>query len=289
MKKIISLSFILGFFSLQAQPQLISDSVQIDGRYRTFHFYKPVSANSSLVFILHGSGGTGKQMIPNTVKLQEKSIVKNILLAYPDGYKKYWNECRKAASSLANKENIDENKFFDAMIVYFKTRYQINPKQVFGIGTSGGGHMCYKLAMTMPEKITAIVALIANLPDDDNMDCMDRKIAVPVMIVNGTADGLNPYEGGMMQAGDLILGKVRSTSRTFQYWAGLAGYNGEPLKESLPDTDPSDGKTIERYTYKQTGKAEVTLLKVIGGKHDYPNDIDVHLEGWEFCERQIRK
>ena len=84
------------------------------------------------------------------------------------------------------------------------------------------------------------------------------------------------------------MGNVRSTDRTFQYFASLAGYTGEPVKESVPDNDPSDGKTIERYTYKQPDKPEVVLLKVIGGKHDYPNDIDVHIEAWTFFKRQLR-
>jgi len=141
--------------------------------------------------------------------------------------------------------------------------------------------------MTIPKKIRAITAIIANLPDTDNFDCVDLKIAVPVMIVNGTADPLNKYEGGMMQSGSFIMGNVRSTDRTFHYWSDLAGYRGDPVKTALPDKDPTDGKTIERYTYNEKGKPEVTLLKVIGGKHDYPNDIDVHVEAWEFFKRQL--
>ena len=46
-------------------------------------------------------------------------------------------------------------------------------------------------------------------------------------------------------------------------------------------------KTIESYTFKKAGKPEVTLLKVIGGKHDYPNDIDVYLFAWDFFKRQL--
>lgn len=148
--------------------------------------------------------------------------------------------------------------------------------------------MCYKLALTMPGKFRGVTALIANLPDTDNMDCMEAGIAIPIMIVNGTADPLNPYGGGMMAMPNFKMGNVRSTDRTFQYFASLAGYTGEPVEESVPNNDPSDGKTIERYTYKQPGKPEVVLLKVIGGKHDYPNDIDVHIEAWTFFKRQLR-
>ena len=188
----------------------------------------------------------------------------------------------------ANTINIDENAFFGAMIDYFKQKYQINEKQVFVIGTSGGGHMAYKLAVTMPERFRAITAVIANLPDTNNFDCPEKKIALPVLIINGTADNINPYDGGEVKLGpQMNLGFVRSTDRTFHYWTSLAGYTGEPQKKALPDTDPGDGKTIEEYTYRQKGKPEVTLLKVINGKHDYPNDIDVYLEALAFFKRQL--
>lgn len=277
------------FYSINLLAQVVSDSVQVDGNYRTFHFTKPSGnkADGSLVFVLHGSGGNGKDMMIRAARLAEVSATENILLVYPNGYKKYWNECRKVASSLANQENIDESTFFNSMIQYFKSKYAISEQKVFAVGTSGGGHMCYKLAMTMPGKFRAVTALIANLPDVDNFDCTEAKVPISIMIVNGTADPLNPYNGGMMQSGTFIMGNVRSSDRTFQYWASLAGYTGEPTKELVVDKDPADGKTIERYTYKQKDKPEVVLLKVIDGKHDYPNDIDVHVEAWEFFKRQL--
>ncbi|GAB3944942.1 hypothetical protein GCM10028805_13230 [Spirosoma harenae] len=240
-----------------------------------------------LIFVLHGSGGDGLGSQKGAGKLEDKQDEENLFLVYPDGYKKYWNECRKTANTLANKENINENAFFEGMINYFEKRYQIDTKKVFAVGTSGGGHMAYKLALTMPEKMRAITALIANLPDTNNIDCAEKRIAIPVMIVNGTIDTVNPYEGGEVITGGISLGLVRSTDRTFHYWADLAGYKNSPAKELLPDTDPNDHKTIERYTYKEKGKPEVTLLKVIGGKHDYPNDINVYLEALSFFKRQL--
>jgi hypothetical protein len=56
---------------------------------------------------------------------------------------------------------------------------------------------------------------------------------------------------------------------------------GAPTKALLPDLDPKDGKRIETYSHSG-GKKEVVLLKVIGGKHDYPGDINVHRYAWEF-------
>lgn len=149
--------------------------------------------------------------------------------------------------------------------------------------------MAYKLGLTMPGAFRAITAIIANLPDSTNMDCVPSGKPIAMMIINGTNDPINPYNGGEVNLGkNMNMGVVRSTDRTLNYWAGLARYEGKPTLERLPDTDPSDGKTIERYTYKAPGKPEVVLLKVIGGKHDYPNDIDVHVEALDFFRRQLQ-
>src|SRR5688572_5765877 len=110
MKKIITVSIVTYLTSIAlVEAQVISDSILVDGNYRTFYYNKPASwkRGSSLAFVLHGSGGNGKDMMDRTANLRQKAVDENVLLVYPNGYKKYWNECRKAASSLANQENIN--------------------------------------------------------------------------------------------------------------------------------------------------------------------------------------
>ncbi|MEP7258642.1 MAG: poly(3-hydroxybutyrate) depolymerase, partial [Flavitalea sp.] len=236
--------------------QMVSDSFEVDGHYRSFHYRAPapVSKRASLVFVLHGSDGEGLEMVKHSTKLALEAEAENFILVYPDGYKRFWNECRKNAQSAANLENINEAGFFSGMISYFEKRFDIDTKNVFAVGASGGGHMAYKLALTMPHQFRAITALIANLPDTSNFDCIAANVAIPVMIVNGTLDPTNIYTGGpVIMADGMNLGLVRSTDRTFHYWASLAGYKGEPRKSLLPDTDPADGKTIERYEYRKKG------------------------------------
>lgn len=229
----LKLALIIPVFCINiVKAQVLTDSLLVDGHYRTFHYNNPGgNKKSSLMFVMHGSGGNGKDMMSSTSKLEEKAKDEALLLVYPDGYQKYWNECRKAATSTANIQNINENAFFRQMINYFSSKYHISNKKVFAAGMSGGGHMAYKLALTMPEKIKAVTAVIANLPDTNNMDCIEVKRPIPVMIINGTEDPLNPYKGGMMVSGNVTFGYVRSTDRTFKYWSTLAGYTGKPLKE----------------------------------------------------------
>lgn len=278
-------------FVSEGYGQIRVDSVLVEGNYRTFRFQQPLrqTKKSRLVFILHGSGGNGEGMMKPAANLQAMAGQENILLVYPDGYKRYWNECRKEATSEANKVDINEQDFFAAMYRYFIKRYGVDQKGFAVIGLSGGGHMAYKLAMTMPESCRAISAIVANVPDTTNLDCTEAKKPVAVMITNGTEDGLNPHQGGKMIMNGASWGEVRSTERSFLYWAGVAGYTGKPVVEALPDNDTSNKQTITRYSFQQAGKPEITLLQVNGGGHAFPLDIDVFIESWAFFKREFSR
>jgi polyhydroxybutyrate depolymerase len=267
-----------------------TDSIEIHGIFRKFTFKEP-SKNTkdfSLVFVLHGSGGNGNQMLARVPALVNASSSENFIAVFPFGYKNFWNECRKASPAEANQLDVDEQAFFQAMINYFADRYLANRKQVFAIGTSGGGQMAFKLGMTMPDQFKAVSVIIANLPDSSNFDCTALNKPMHIMITNGTLDKTNPYDGGEVILNTGNFGRVVSTEKSVEYWKKLAGYKGDPVMEKLPDTDPTDGKLIEKYSYSGK-KKEVVLLKVIGGKHDYPNDIDVHLYSWDFFKQVMKK
>lgn len=283
-----TLALVLILFSTVCNSQLITDSILIESHYRSFCYNKPADVKGgSLLFIMHGSGGSSTDMIISTKGLEAMAPKDKLLVVYPNGYQHYWNECRKFSTAVANKENINEEAFFNAMIKYFQSKYGIDEKQVFAAGFSGGGHMAYKFAMTMPGKVKAIAAIVANMPDSASCDCTMAGKALPVLIINGTDDKTNPYNGGEMFINNASFGVVRSTENTFGYWSSLAGYTGLPAKEKLPDTDTSDHKTIERYSYSEHNKPPVVLLKVIGGHHDYPNDIDVYVYVWEFFKKLL--
>ncbi|WP_426293462.1 alpha/beta hydrolase family esterase [Dyadobacter endophyticus] len=288
-KQFLSALFILS--ALAADAQHVLDSLLIEGHYRVYA-YNPtvkVKPGASLVFVMHGSGGEPLGLVRRGAKLESHSESDNVVVVYPGGYKRYWNECRKASTAVANVQNLNEEAFFEALISLFVSKYKINKKQVFATGFSGGGHMSYKLALTMPGKIRAVSAVVANLPTDDNMDCSPMNMPIPVMITNGTADQTNPYNGGEVKTPGVTLGTVRSTDQSFQYWAKLDGYTGEPAMSVMPDGDTSNNITVEKYTYRGKGKPEVTLLKVVNGKHEFVTDFDMFEESWNFFKRQIGK
>lgn len=271
-----------------ASAQWTNDSVLAGGYRRTFHYERSaaIAQPKIVLFILHGSGGSGAEMRTHTAALESIAVRESILLVYPDGYKHFWNECRKASTAEANIIDIDEQDFFRAMLRSLHAQFGTDTTVARAIGFSGGGHMAYKLALTMPQIFTAVTAVVANLPDSANMDCTAANLPVSVMIVNGTADNVNPYNGGEVKVQNVKLGTVRSTEQTFRYWSALAGYAGAPKKEILPNNDTTDNSSIERFSFSAPGKKEIVLLSVLNGTHSFPKDIDVFLEAWSFMKRQ---
>jgi polyhydroxybutyrate depolymerase len=107
------LALLIGY---AGQAQVVSDSLLIEGEYRRFHFHPPSHSlqRPSLVFVMHGSGGTGLGMMKGAAEKEGRATAENALVVYPDGYKKYWNECRKASPAEANRKNINEQAFSEA-------------------------------------------------------------------------------------------------------------------------------------------------------------------------------
>ena len=118
---------------------------------------------------------------------------------YPDGYQRHWNDCRGSANYAANTEDIDDVGFLRALVQQMVEEQGVDPERVFATGLSNGGQMAYRLGLEAPELVAGIAAMAANLPVASNLDCMPSGEPVAAMVMNGTADPVNPYEGGLVE------------------------------------------------------------------------------------------
>ena len=258
---------------------LRSGRVRVKQLARDFSYYAPARLSDSpkLVFVLHGSGMTaiGMRLASGHQFDRLADTYGDMVIVYPQGYGRYWNDCRVGGTYDAKKMNVDDVGFFAAMIRFFRENYHIDTTRVFVTGYSNGAQMCFKLAKESPGLFRGFASVGANLPVETNNDCKESGEPVSMLMINGTSDPVNPYDGGKVKAGDgKQRGDVISTSRTLQYWIHLAGGDSVVAKEyDYPDTDTKDKSTAVRYTYDctQTGKT-VVLLKVIHGGHIFMND-----------------
>jgi len=60
----------------------------------------------------------------------------------------------------------------------------------------------------------------------ENLDCGQVDKPIPVMIINGTADPINPFRGGMVNLGGAKLGNVLSSGKHREILGTAVGGNG---------------------------------------------------------------
>ncbi len=192
---------------------------------------------------------------------------KGFLVVYPQGYEKFWNDCRASADYEANLKNIDDVGFFKKMIQALEGDFSIDSSRVVATGISNGGQMMYRLAYESPEDVLLLAPLVSTIPIEENNHCKSSGTSVNIMIFNGTADQIAPYEGGLVSLfGNDSRGIVQSSEDTYKYWKGLDNSNREEiikLEELDGDLDSSVIKRISK------GNKIVALYTLVNGGHIY--------------------
>jgi polyhydroxybutyrate depolymerase len=297
--------FVFVRFPKPTQPALtgtlVRDSLHVGDRDRTFAYYapSPLPPHPALVIAFHGSGETGEELRWHSgYGFDRVADAHGFVVVYPDGYEHHWDDCRAMASYAARTLHVDDLGFTRALIGYFQSKLGADKTRVFAAGHSNGGHMVYRLALEMPGEIRAVAAISASLPTPENADCEATGKPTPVLIMNGTEDGLNPYGGGQSHViGFGSSGDVLSSIETAQYFAGLEGASMTPVVERVPGGDAS--LWVERSTWGAP-TARVVLDTVHGGGHVVPQslsryprilgrtdqDFDGPAEIWRFFEEQ---
>ncbi|HSJ62516.1 MAG TPA: PHB depolymerase family esterase [Gemmatimonadaceae bacterium] len=254
-------------------PSLPRDSVRVGSLSRSFSYYVPggTIASAPLVLAFHGAGGSGARLRGFTDgHLERLADREGFVLVYPDGVGGTWNDCRAGAPYEAKRRNVDDVAFARALTERFRESHAIDTTAVFALGYSNGAHLAFRLALEAPELVRAIAAFGANLPAEDDLDCGVRGESVPVMIVNGTADPINPFEGGVVviPTGDTI-GSVRSATATAEYFAGLDGRvdSGSSTRLHAPD---DRGLWVDRVRLGDGLGVEVVLYTIGNGGHAIP-------------------
>ncbi len=209
----------------------------VGGRERTFIEYVPktLKPGAPLLFVLHPSGGDAASMRQySNYEFDELADKHGFLVVYPDGFDNTWNDCRGGSPFSSKRLKIDDAGFIKSLLDYEATAYRVDRKRVFAAGWSNGAQLAYRLALEYPEDFAGVAAISASVPVKENLDCGQAGKPIPVMIVNGTADPINPFRGGMVNLGGAKLGNVLSSEDTAKYWAKLLGVTAPPQIATLP-------------------------------------------------------
>ena len=270
---------LFGYFVYSPTPRvprlsghLTEGTLQVGGLKRTYLTYVPegLRKGASLVVVMHGSGENGAQIRMETgYGFERLADEGTFAVVYPDGYEGYWNACNIVGDYSANKLNVDDVGFLLAMVDKLIAEIGLDPGRVFATGISRGGHMAFRLALEAPSRFRAVAAVAANVPAPENFKCNPAgKGTSSIMIMNGTKDPLNPFDGGEVKLfGSFRRGKVRSSRESAQYFADLNKITGAP---ETNQTQVTNGVLVEQVLWRNDPKVEVALVAINGGGHVIP-------------------
>jgi polyhydroxybutyrate depolymerase len=179
------------------------------------------------------------------------------------GDRQNWNDCRRQSASL---DEVDDVDFTRQLIDWATSTQGANPRRIYATGSSNGGMMSYRAAIELGDRLAGVVAFVANMPQDN--ECPAANHTVPVAIVNGTADPIMPWAGGVVSGGDTT---VVSTTDTVNYWLSVNRLNQvRPTVSNLPNVDRTDRSLVILRRYSSDHR-EVAYYEVVGGGHTMPS------------------
>jgi len=276
--------------TLGAVGQTVSLAVGDSGRSTLLHLPNGFSRArpAALVILLHGSGGTGAQMLAAS-NLADAADAHGFIVAAPDagipaqkGF--VWNipGVPSVTGNIPGPGDADDVAFLIGMIDWLAKNRCVDPARVYATGLSGGGRMTSWLGCVAADRLAAIAPVVGlragnplagnpRLPDPAT--CQPAR-PMPVIAFAGDADTTNPIQGGG-------AGYWRYTMATaLTRWADLDACRTGPVQRDL---DPQLYEV--RYSDCRAG-AEVLARITRGAGHVWTADNDAM---WAFFARHRRR
>ncbi len=235
----------------------LTDSMLVDGKYRTFIVYSPSGvSHPPLVLVIHGLKMSASMMRSYT-KFDKVADREKFITVYPQAIDLSWNMTGTA----------DVN-FLLALVDTIANRYDVDRNRIYSTGFSQGGFMSHTLGANHADKFAAIAPVSGTL--------VSRNIKparpMPVLHIHGTADSMVSYSG------------VASTIST---WVQKNGCPQTPVITNPYPSTKTDSKTVKEYYGPCDQNSEVILLTLNDVGHAWPTggsqyDISAPEEIWAF-------
>lgn len=264
MKSLLFILITLLTIPYNLYSQDIEDTLMLYGRNRFYKIHLPVGYSYQksypLVFVFHGGLGN-PDMIAKQTRFSEKADKENFIVVYPYGTGSFnkklltwntWNCC-----GYANKNDINDVDFINAVLKKVKSEYQIDEKRIYAAGLSNGGMMCYLLACELSEHFAAIAPVAASM--FDTISC-NPKSEVSIIAFNSINDE-NILYNGPAEADTSAEMKTLPVEKVINMWVN--NFNCVHLRTS-------DSSSFQKISYINKNGTEIILYKMLSGGHSWP-------------------
>ncbi|WP_275193648.1 PHB depolymerase family esterase [Bradyrhizobium sp. CSA207] len=256
--------------ALAAAPPAFADTIDVGGVKRSYSAQLPAKKPAPLVVVLHGTTQRGADMVARTAWPQVAKR-EGLAVVFPDGLNNAWADARtKAGPALRGPPpGTDDIAFIAKLVEKLVADGTADAKRVYVTGVSNGGAMAMTLACARADLFAAGASVIMNLTDEAAVTCHPSR-PLPMLLMNGTADPLIPYEGGRGSSYYAADG-FWSTEETLAFWRKLNGCEtGDADVTDLPDKAPADQSTVTRISSRCPSGHDVVLYRINHGGHRMP-------------------
>jgi polyhydroxybutyrate depolymerase len=236
-------------------------------RTATIHAPADLPAGPAPVVIgLYGHGQT-IETFRDWLHLDATADREHFVVVYPEAVDHDWSYGRPIVNAMpaVNGEPVDDVGFVGKIIDNLVETKRADPARIYVTGLSRGGLMTYTIACALADRIAAAAAAITGMTDHQREDCRPAR-PVPLMVVAGTMDRVQMYDGWLAPQGRLL-----SVPETLEYWRVRDGCTKEDGRD-IPHRGASDrtGIWLISWTDCRDG-TRLQLYRVNSGGHQVPS------------------
>jgi polyhydroxybutyrate depolymerase len=277
---------------------------------RSYIVHVPKSYNERkdipVVIMFHGGGGSARSAMRQT-KWAKKGEEEGFLAVFPNGTRadpssparfsinpQSWNDGSNRMNVGAVRRKAADVDFVCEMIDDLCVRFKVDKRRIYATGFSNGASMAFRVGRELSHTLAAIAPVAGN--DWSERETIDRSISV--LYITGTADPLNPIDGGQIHIGSRRYGNKPPIQALIRKWVRLLGC---PSKSRIVyDTDDVNGIAYGPCN----NDSEVVFYTINGMGHTWPGGENLLPQGlvgkssdsivatdviWQFFQNHSKK
>jgi polyhydroxybutyrate depolymerase len=247
--------------------EVLTFSHQGIARTATIHAPADLPAGPAPVVIgLYGHGQTIEHF-RDWLHLDATADREHFLVVYPEAVDHDWSYGRPIVNPMpaVGGEPVDDVGFIRRIIDDLIETKRGDPARIYVTGLSRGGLMTYTLACALADRVAAAAAAITGMTEFQREECRPAR-PVPLMVVAGTNDRVQMYDGWLAPRGRLL-----SVPETLEYWREQNGCTKQDGRE-VPHRERADTTRIWLVSWTDCRDgARLQFYRVNGGGHQVPS------------------
>ena len=281
-------------------------SLNVNGIRREYIIHVPAGYDpkqrAAVVMMFHGGGGTAAAAMRQT-GWTGKAEAHGFLAVFPEGTRpdasrparfagnpQTWNDGSNRRQLWAVRNNADDIAFVNALIDELIVRFHADRHRIYVAGFSNGASMAFHIARQLSRRVAAVAAVAGT----DWMSQPEVWPPVSLLYITGTADPLNPMEGGDIRIGLRTYGHKPPVKDMIRNWVRMLGcppqavvvQNVDGLGEIAygPCRQESEVRiyTIEAMGHAWPGGIRFLPERIVGKYSDRINATDII---WAFFQQ----